>query len=413
MPFVRRWRSDPLPGARSLRALSVLVCLGVACADEPAADSEGSDGTGASTDGGDAADTMVLDASTGAVSTPGTDDGDSSDEGNDETAEHPPADPDPVFVALADGGFTATSCDGGRTWTTQTQSGKQGDHTPWTAFGGLAFGHDVFVAGFGWGAPGHLLVSADGLTWQDLPAAHFTVDGKVVGYDPFTSAVAFDGDELLAFGSMLWRSGTGEDWEGEPLSLPPGSDQVRQLRAFPGGVVVAALENQQDPSVGNFAAVSQDGGLQWTVGTGYSSSCSHAIQHWGDIELRDGVILVGNGDVCRSTDMGSTWEAMSEPLGPGDLQDLFVDETGFGAVLGSRIFHSDDGTAWSEVADLGVPLARAAYADGAFAAVSATATEYFWSTDGVRWQAGETTEPIRESAWVRDFTVGFPSAGCD
>ncbi|MEM7151205.1 MAG: sialidase family protein [Myxococcota bacterium] len=392
--------------------MTVLVCFGFACGEEPEASPADGDSDGASEESGEPATTMAIDASTGGEPTASTDDDDGSDEGSDETAEPPPVDPDPVFVALADGGFTSTSCDGGRTWTMQMQSDEVGDHTPWTAFGGLAFGNDAFVAGFGWGAPGHLLYSTDGLSWEALPAERFTVGGRVAGYDAFTSAVAFDGAQWLVFSSMLWRSESGEDWQGEPLSLPPGSDQVRQLRGFPGGVLVAALENQQDPSVGNFAAVSEDGGQQWTVGTGYSSSCSHAIQHWGDIEMRDGVLLVGNGDVCRSTDMGQTWEVLAEPLGPGQLQDLFLDDTGFGAVLGSRVFHSDDGATWDEGVDLGVPLSKAAYGGGVFAAVSATGMEYFWSTDGVRWQPAETNEPVVESVWVRDFTVGFPTAGC-
>ncbi len=399
----------------SLYAAVLLLGLGAACTDEP--------GESADDDPGGTASTTVEPTGSGTGTSPGESTGETDPTSADSTGIDPsdssdssgqlPDDPSPVFVALADGGWTATSCDGGQTWTQQAFSDEVGDHTPWTAFGGLAFGNDGFVAGFGWGAPGHLLYSPDGLDWEDLPADRFTVDGRVVGYDAFTSGVAFDGADFLVFSSRIWRSTTGEDWQPAEISLPPGSDQLRQLRAFPGGIVVAALENQSGEGhpMGNFVAISDDGGQTWSEGAGYVPECSGAIQHWGDIELRDGVLLVGTRDLCRSTDLGQTWEWIEQPAG-ADIQDLFGDAEGFGAVAGSRILHSDDGITWTDAADVGTNLAKAAYGGGAWAAVSDTGQEFFWSEDGVTWQPGTVEGPGARSVYVRDFGVGYPSAGC-
>ncbi|MCH9682687.1 MAG: glycoside hydrolase [Deltaproteobacteria bacterium] len=336
----------------------------------------------------------------------------STDESSSGSGELPPVS-SPVFVALADGGWTATSCDGGQTWVQQALSDKMGDHTPWTAFGGLAFGNDAFVAGLGWGAPGYLLYSSDGISWEPLPAERFMADGQVVGYDSYTAAVAFDGREFVAFSSLAWRSSTGTHWEQVDLQLPPGADQLRQLRGFDDGVLVAAVESQsgQGHPVGNFVVVTQDGGDSWTEGTGYDGACSGAIQHWGDIERADGVLLVGTRDVCRSLDLGQSWDVLVDPLGE-DIQDLFADAQGFGAVAGSRVFHSDDGLSWTQVADVGSPLAKAAHGRDAWAAVGATGSEFFWSDDGLRWQPGTLQTPPGPDVYVRDMVVGYPSRGC-
>lgn len=395
-------------------ALLILSLL-PACPGEPPADGEGSSSTDASSTAGSDTTTEPGDP-TGPAPTLDSTGNDATAESSDSSSdtEPLPEDPSPIFVALADGGWTATSCDGGRTWTQQAFSDEVGDHTPWTAFGGLAFGNDAFVAGFGWGAPGHLLYSANGLDWEDLPAERFTADGRVVGYDAYTSAVAFDGQQFLVFSSTKWHSNTGVDWEPVAIDLPPGSDQLRQLRGFSGGVLVASLESQSGVGhpPGHFVVVSEDSGQSWTEGTGYAPDCSNPIQHWGDIELNDGILLVGTRDVCRSVDLGQTWELVSEPAG-AEIRDLFADVQGFGAVAGSRVLHSDDGLDWADVADLGTNLAKAAYGGGAWAAVSDTGLEFFWSDDGVSWQAGTLETPPGDPVNVRDFGVGYPRGGCD
>jgi hypothetical protein len=317
-----------------------------------------------------------------------------------------PVDLVPVFIALGDGGWTASSCDRGLTWTTNAFSDQVGDHTQWTAFGGLAHLGDAFVAGTGWGGEGgHILHSLDGRAWEDLPASSFVEDGIEVGYAMYTSGVASTGSELIIFSQRVWRSTDGTNWTAIDMSLPPGSEQLRQLRGFPDeGVLVASVESQSGTNhpMGNFVVVSEDAGMNWIEGTGYVPECSNAIQHWGDIEMMGDTILVGTGDVCRSPDRGATWELVASPTG-GEIQDLFRDDAGFLAVSGSLVFRSDDGSEWTQLGDAGVPLRAAAWADGVYAAVAGNGSTLLWSDDAVTWTAGEIDSPPTAEIWVRDF----------
>jgi hypothetical protein len=312
----------------------------------------------------------------------------------------------PVFVALGDGGWTAGSCDRGNTWVAHAFSDEQGDHTQWTAFGGLAYRDGAFVAGLGWGGEGgHILRSSDGLAWDDLPMDAFLEDGVPIGYAIYTSGVAAVADELMIFSQRVWQSADGASWSTIDVSLPPGAEQLRQLRGFPeSNLLVAAVESQsgtQHPQ-GNFVVVSEDGGVTWSEGTGFASSCADSIQHTGDIVLIGDLIVVGSGDVCRSNDRGMTWDAIAMPLG-GPIADLFHDNQGFNAVAGSQVFRSLDGVSWDPLGDVGEPLRAAAWADGTYAAVSTMGTTLYHSDDGVTWSPGTVENEVPGERWVRDF----------
>lgn len=349
------------------------------------------------TDGGDTPDTMD----------PSADESSSSTTSSIETT--------PVFVALADGGWTATSCDAGRTWNVARFSDEQGDHTQWTGFGGLAYGNGAFVAGLGWGGEGgHLLHSTDGRDWIDLPARSFVDAGEVVGYSIYTAGVAFDGSAFIAFSQSVWRSADGHDWETEPVALPPGSEQLRQLRGFAdAGLLVASVESQsgnQHP-MGHFVVVSDDGGATWTEGTGYGSECGNPIQHWGDIEMLGDVLLVGTRDLCRSPDRGATWEVADEPFGE-DIRDLGRTDDAFVALAGTRVHTSRDGVAWTELGDAGIAGRAIAHADGTFVVVGSMGTEVVYSDDGAVWTAA-TLDGATGDVWVRDLIVADVPGACE
>jgi hypothetical protein len=319
-----------------------------------------------------------------------------------------------VFVALGDGGWTASSCDRGATWTTNSFSDEQDDHSPWTAFGGIAYGGGAFVVGLGWGAEGgHILRSTDARTWEDLPASSFVEDGVEIGYAIYTSGVASIGDELRIFSQRVWSSADGASWTSIDVSLPPGAEQLRQLRGFP-GVLVASVESQSgnDHAQGHFVVVSEDGGTSWTEGTGYVSGCSDPIQHLGDIEMVGDVIVVGTGDVCRSPDRGATWEHIPSPTG-GQIRDLFHDDQGFVAVSGTTIHRSVDGTSWTEVGDVGIELRAAGWADGVYAGVANDGSVLVRSDDAVTWTEGVVDAPPQIEIYVRDFIGVAIETTCD
>lgn len=418
-------RFGPGMRARSQRRLSLaLMAALVACGDadgEPSADTTGSTGSdlgsGSGTadpdDGGSPGPGSAT--STGDTTPSGSEDTTAAATDDGTTGEDTTGAPEvtvPVFVALADGGWMATSCDRGQSWTHVAFSDEAGDHTPWTAFGGIAFGAEAFVAGFGWGAPGSLLHSSDGVTWSPLGDGAFVDDGTPVAYDSWTAGVVHTGTQFLAFASTRWASTDGLSWTATDIALPPGSEQLRQLRAFPDGLVVASVESQSgnDHPQGHFVVVSEDEGMSWTEGTGYDPGCSDPIQHWGDIELRGDTLLVGTHDVCRSTDRGLTWEAIAEPTG-GQIRDFFADDDAFWAISGATMWRSEDGASWTQAADVGAPVRAAAFGDGAYAAVGEGGTAFFFSEDGESWQPATLDWTPEGERAVRDFVVGaFPTA---
>jgi hypothetical protein len=423
--FARRGTARALSRRRRSPAAGALaVLLGCGNAEgEPATDTTGSTGPGPA-DGTDDTDDDGGGNPGPGTAAPGDDttaggmgDATAADTNTDTDDEGstgaPPVQTVPVFVALADGGWMATSCDGGQSWTHTAFSDEAGDHTPWTAFGGVAFGAEAFVAGFGWGAPGSLVHSPDGITWTPLEDSAFVQDGTPVAYDSWTAGVVHTDTQFLAFASTRWASPDGLSWTATDISLPPGSEQLRQIRAFPDGLIVASVESQSgnDHPQGHFVVVSEDEGMSWTEGEGYAPNCSQPIQHWGDIELRDDTLLVGTRDVCRSLDRGLSWDAIAEPTG-GEVRDLFADDDAFFALSGSHVWRSEDGAAWTDIADVGTNLRAAAYGDGAYAAVAEGGTAFFFSDDAVTWQPAVLDWAPEGDRAVRDFVVGTYPAAC-
>lgn len=308
----------------------------------------------------------------------------------------------PVIVVLGDGGFTMASCDLGRTWRNQQQfSEERGDHSPWTAFAGLAFGAGRFVAATGWGAPGHIIASATG--------THFTevLPNSATGVADSISAIAYTGEEFLAFSRRLWRSTNGVDWVASAPTLPPGAQQLRQLRAFAQPkLVVAAVENQsgEGHDRGNFVLVSEDGGKAWVEGTGFDPACGDMIQHRGDIAMVGDTIVVAAERVCRSTDRGKTWQALGQ-LAEAPVSGLFSDATSFFAIAGGRLHKSSDGADWellgapSGGADFGVTVR------GILVVMKADGSNIAYSQDGKEWTKSERLHLVGAQR-VRDVTWG-------
>ena len=320
----------------------------------------------------------------------------------------------PVFVAVGDGGWTATSCDLGRSWEVQQQSEERGDHSEWTSFGGVAYGNETFVSAFGWGAVGHVMVSADGGRGWDLAEGDFAADEALRSG---AAGVVHDGREFVLFIRGRWRSTDGVTWERTERALPPGTHQVRQVRGFADEqLIVLSAETQREGSgrpVGNFVVVSEDGGETWSEGAGYDSACSHPIQHRGDIEVRGDTVLVGAGSLCRSTDRGVTWAAGPSPTG-SDISDLYRDEDAFYLVArgSSELHRSVDGDAWEATGAFDADAARAAYGASTHVIVGYRdgARVFLYSDDGAEFTEGAAEDPF-ESTPIRDLAFGY--APCD
>jgi hypothetical protein len=322
-----------------------------------------------------------------------------------------------VFVAYAAGGWTITSCDKGKTWTTSHSytPTEADDHSEWSGFGGIAAGNGVFVGASGWGAPGHVIFSDDGANWQDLPDANFMRNGKAEGLNDSVGGVAFTGTQFVMFSRYQWKSQDGKNWTASNNTFPPGVDQVRQVRGFPdAGMIVVGAESQSGNGhpVGNFALVSEDNGGTWHEGTGFSSACGNPIQHTGNIAFRNGVLLVGAQSLCRSNDRGKTWQTISAP---GSIDDLFWDAQNFYAIANGQLYRSPNGDNWTAVqGQNGVSRGRGFSFQGS-TAIFAPNLNVRYTPDGTTWtKVSGPALPAKGPSYPRDLIAGFakPSAMC-
>src|SRR4051812_26712061 len=191
------------------------------------------------------------------------------------------------------------------------------------------------------------------------------------------SSVAFQGQRGYAvgeFGTMLRSDDGGASWSGVSTGLTEDLDLVRMIS--PDSVVVAGGGPLRRPD---------DGGktfhpLPWTAS---DVRCTAGVASLAFPLPTVGYLLLGNGNVLRSSDSGKTWSrrtavpgtpATSEAsrIGPTDIEFTSVD-TGFASTTGGDVFATvDGGSTWTPVLaepfavrDLDFPSASVGYAVGA------------------------------------------------
>lgn len=320
----------------------------------------------------------------------------------------------PIFVAQGHVGRTMISCDRGKTWVANRsdddsvvcfQNGVDCDHNPGAA-NGIAAGDGYFYATFGWGMPGSVRRSHDGVTWE-----------KVVNDTTF-GGMAFGAGKVLA-GSRHPRvsADDGATWT-ELAEVPLSIWNIRE-------VAFAAHDTGRFVLVGNDGdtrqiAISSDGGKAWTLPK-VPDGCDVSFYRSGGIAYGNGVLLVtdGGAHVCRSTDGGDTWTA-GDIGGTIESQLLWTGKEfmGWG---GGMLRRSADGVSWkSQAISPNVNIGTAAVSDdGAFVAAGGgwdtwyAKQKFFRSDDGVTWQelsAGSFvgSHPIT----AMTFGWAMPSAAC-
>jgi len=250
------------------------------------------------------------------------------------------------------------------------------DHRDDTARG-LGFGQGWFVSTWGWGAPGEITRSQDGITWETV---HSGTTAAGIAYGE--GAAYPDGVFLAGDWAPLRSTDDGATWT--PLSWA--------VDANPRGIT------HVDAGGGRFLLfndgplrVSADAGDSWTIppapaGCGVGPEFLFA----GGAAYGDGTLLVvsGDGTACRSTDDGASFtpaEAVGAWLSArvrwvGDRFEVFSP--------GQR-HTSTDGLQWSTEATVpAVTLdAVTALADGTRVGIGGWyADQQAWSsTDGVHW----------------------------
>lgn len=279
----------------------------------------------------------------------------------------------PVFVAQGDIGRTMLSCDDGLTWRANRSWETEGDplvcgkkakvecynlacdflnkgkcetktpcdcdHHP-GAPQGIAFGDGWFVATWGWGPPGVVMRSQDGVVWDKV------INGSVLGGIAFGKGVFVTGSrspQLSSDGGKSWKAGGKAD-----LQAPGGTVyNVRQLIfADVGGgmgrfLMTGASADKRD------ILWSADKGKTWQRPTTFDRLCASGV-----LSVASGggkIVIVGRDKMtCLSADAGKTFKKGTLPETP--TSTLLWDGSAFVYWTRGKRYRSTDGTKWTATA---------------------------------------------------------------
>lgn len=308
-----------------------------------------------------------------------------------------------MFVAQGHGGRTTVSCDDGYTWVGNQSSddalrcfeGIDCDHR-FDAARGIIYGDGYFFATYGWGPPGGIERSRDGLTWETVREGT-AFSGMSVGSD------------LVVAGSRFgeFSDDLGETWQaiGDPMLT---QWNVRSSAFVPaaGGLFIMVADGPE-------LTLSADAVSWWRPDT-FPNTCGQGMHNKGSILYGNGAIVIvgGNGVACRSIDGGRNW-----------TDHRFADSSDSDAVwTGSQFmvwgagqrYSSTDGATWTATPTVpsGMRINAVAASDtGTLVAVSHRwlgwyeAQEFYRSEDGVNWTA------LPESNYVGSHPIWFIAFG--
>lgn len=311
----------------------------------------------------------------------------------------------PVFVAQGHLGRMTVSCDDGRTWVANRSTddaarcftgGLDCDHNS-NAGRGLAYGNGYFVATFGWGMPGVVRRSRDGLTWED------TLGGRTF------ADVAFGNGVFLANDRTPQRSRDGSGWmaAGTTNASAGNMRTIEFVPHGPRGRFLASAESGTNRDI----VWSDDNGSNWHSASVRPNVCGQQAKGFA---YGNGVTVLtsGVGHVCRSTDGGDTWTTVSVAM--GELSTPLWTGSEFFAWAGSQLWRSADGRQWSSTALVGTQVsigAVARSAAGTFVAVRGgwqvwyDQQRFYRSTDGIHW------DTLAAGSYVGSHPINFIEFG--
>jgi hypothetical protein len=284
----------------------------------------------------------------------------------------------PLFVAQGAVGRTTISCDDGKSWVANRSdddalrcysngSEPDCDHGP-TAARGLTSGGGWFFASFGWGAPGELRRSRDGVTWEAV------LTKNQMG------SIAFGNGRVL--GGDNYSDDLGTTWKRTPSA---GTGVVRAAGFIPEGGGHHLLIGDNGSFVSNgtgWTKVDTGCGASFTPGSGAVSSGATTV------------IVNSDGTACRTSDGGATWKSAS--VGGQVTSHPVFDGKQFRVWGRGKAYASADGAAWTVAnttpSSFQVEAVAFSPATGTFVASREEWKEWYdsqifhRSSDGVRWE---------------------------
>lgn len=347
----------------------------------------------------------------------GPDDGIDDDDGTDESGDTGPQIPDgvPMFVATGHAGRTTISCDDGQTWVADTSNDDtlrcfdpfDCDHDTGSAHG-VVYGDGWFVASFGWGTPGSVVRSRDGVQWE--PVTQRTRFGDMAFHDGVFLAGARDA-QLSVDSGASWAA------SGDTMMSVYNVRRVGSADVDGGRFIMVASDETTE------VVLSSDGGASWWHPETLPTGCGQGVQTQGGIIEGDGTILIvgGDGMACTSVDGGTTWTASN--VGGQVGSHVIWDGEAFMVWGAGNRFRSTDGVTWTSatVSPAGIDIGVVARnpATGTIAAVRGGWQVWYEDQAFYRSADGLTFEVLAPSSFtgghpIRSMTFGYgePSPDC-
>ena len=425
-----------------------MLAVVVAC-DGDNSESVETDGTtgveassgGGSTDpstSGSASATTSSDPSTSSTPTSATTGVDPSGESSgEESSTGASASGVPVFFGAGDVGRTTYSCDLGASWEGNRSFDLDGDddvcgevqpvtcyddatgcqfldgdtcevtstncdcdHHP-GAVQGIAYGDGWWVATWGWGPPGSVRRSQDGMSWE--PVVEGTTYGGLA-YGNGTFMVGSRSPRVSIDGGATWTDAAPADFEAANGETIYNLRQLAFARAQGGHFVAIATSGDNRDIL-----LSSDEGGSWWRPAERPESCLQ--NNRGILSSDDVIVLLGSGgSACTSTDGGQTWtthEVGADGPGAWDGEQFWWWGNG-------TAYTSADGQEWASQTmepSLGLGTVAIDPTSGTFVAVRGgwqnwyDRQEFYRSADGVSWDvldasAFEGSHRIRHIAFA-------------
>ncbi len=299
----------------------------------------------------------------------------------------PPTGQVPVALAIGNGRI-ATSCDRGQSWAEDwIIDANASDHSDYAAAAGGAFGAGVFVVAMGWGAPGRVLRSTDGLNWDDLDEDRFHLaDGTTGRANKGIPVVFYDGSQfVIIWDRRVFFSPDGMDWHDQGVRLDPELFHIRQ-HSFQKHLGRFFMRGENSGKDTQWMRRSSDSGLNFTPVTpddGFDLSCGGQTLY-----AHLGLITNGGERYCLSLDGGLSWSAHRSAE---SFATIVPTSEGFLAFAKWRrqVFYSSDAVEW-ESQDLSAEFRFSAggYSPhGYYIVASKRGPEFYRSDDGKQWVA--------------------------